>query len=362
MPFSGAMLRLARQRRGIRQNEAAQQLGVSPSDLSRIENDAKEPSQTFIEKAASAFRVPEGFFVLTDTVYGAPVSVHPMWRKKADVSAGELDAVIAELNVRIMHLRRLLQAAEINPSRTIPQLDIEEYGDAETVAGLLRRHWMMPAGPVKNLTALLEEAGVVVVHSFMGGSSVSGVTFRVPGLPPLIVLNGDQPADRMRFTLSHELGHIVMHRFPTPTMEKEANDFASCFLVPTRDVKSHFGTGRVDLPRLAALKRVWRVSMASLVFAADRAGKLTPAQKNYIWQQFSIAKIRIAEPPELDFPREEPTIVKSLLRAHIENLGYSIADLARILTMTEAELPDFYDFTEVLRDKPTRPLGLRIIK
>ncbi|MBP2147361.1 hypothetical protein [Xanthobacter flavus] len=42
--------------------------------------------------------------------------------------------------------------------------------------------------------------------------------------------------------------------------------------------------------------------MASLVFAADRAGKLTPAQKNYIWQQFSITKIRMAEPP-LILPR-----------------------------------------------------------
>lgn len=362
MPFVGAMLRLARQRRGIRQNEAADQLSVSPSDLSRMENDAKEPSQAVLERAAVTFHVPLEFFLLTDAVYGAPVSVHPMWRKKAEVSANELDAVIAELNVRIMHLRRLLQAAEINPTRSIPRLDIEEYGDPESIAALLRRHWMIPAGPVKNVTELLEEAGIVVVHSPMGGSSVSGVTFRVPGLPPLIVLNSDQPADRMRFTLSHELGHIIMHQFPTPTMEKEANDFASAFLIPTQDIKPQFGMARVDLPRLAALKRVWRVSMASLVFAADRAGKLTPAQKNYIWQQFSMAKIRTSEPPELDFPREQPAIVKNLLRAHVDNLGYSVADLARVLTMTEEELPAFYDLAEMLGNKATRPQGLRIVK
>jgi Zn-dependent peptidase ImmA (M78 family)/transcriptional regulator with XRE-family HTH domain len=362
MPFTGAMLRLARQRRGARQNEAAKKLGVSPTDLSRIENDAKEPSSDLLEKAAGEFGVPVEFFALTDRIYGAPVSVHPMWRKKADVTAGEMDAVIAELNVRTMHLRRLLQSTEINPIRTVPQLDIEEYGSPAKIAAMMRAHWMLPAGPIPNLTQIVEEAGIVIVHSRMGGSSISGVTFRVPGLPPLIVLNSDQPADRMRFTLSHELAHIVMHQFPTPTMEQEANEFASCFLVPTKDVASHFGPGRVDLPKLAALKRVWKVSMASLVFAADRAGKLTTSQKNYIWQQFSMAGIRTSEPPELDFPSEQPTIVASLLRIHIENLGYSIAEVAKILTMTEAELPEFYDMAELPGTTPNRPNGLRVIK
>lgn len=362
MPATGAMLRLARQRRAVRQNEAAKRLGISPTELSRIENDSKEPSTDLLKKAAEQFGVPVDFFDLTDRIYGAPVSVHPMWRKKADVTTGEMDSVIAELNIRTMHLRRLLQATELNPVRTIPQLDIEQYGSPAKIAALLRAHWMMQAGPIHNLTEILEEAGIVIVHSRMGGSSISGVTFRVPGLPPLIVLNSDQSADRMRFTLSHELGHIVMHEFPTPTMEQEANEFASTFLVPTKDVAPHFGPGRVDLPKLAALKRVWKVSMASLVFAADRAGKITPSQKNYLWQQFSMAGIRIAEPPELDFPPERPSLVSTLLRAHTENLGYTLAELSKLLVMTEVELPEFYDMTELLGTRPDRPKGLRIVK
>jgi Zn-dependent peptidase ImmA (M78 family)/DNA-binding XRE family transcriptional regulator len=361
MAFTGAMLRLARQRRGIRQNEAARKLGVSPTELSRIENDAKEPSADLVEKAAGAFGIPVDFFRLTDRIYGAPVSVHPMWRKKTEVSAGELDAVVAELNVRVMHLRRLLESTDINPIRMVPQLDIEQYGSPANIAALLRAHWMMPSGPIPNLTQILEEAGLVIAHSRMSGSSISGVTFRVPGLPALIVLNSDQPADRMRFTLSHELAHIVMHRFPTPTMEQEAHEFASCFLVPTKDVTPHFGPARVDLQKLAALKRVWKVSMASLVFAADRAGKLTTSQKNYIWQQISMAGIRTAEPPELDFPKEQPTVLPSLIRAHIENLGYSVTELAKILSMTEEELPEFYDMP-MLWGSGSRPNGLRVIK
>jgi Zn-dependent peptidase ImmA (M78 family)/transcriptional regulator with XRE-family HTH domain len=358
----GEMLRLARQRRRIRQNEAATKLGVSPTDLSRLENDAKEPTTAFIDKAADAFGVPTNFFERTDRIYGAPVSVHPMWRKKGDVTGIELDAVIAELNVRVMHLRTLLQATDIKPIRTLPELDIEEWQDPDRIAGVLRAHWMIPKGPILNLTEIVEEAGIVVAHSNMGGSSISGVTFRVPGVPPLIVLNSEQPADRMRHTLAHELAHVIMHRFPTATMEKEADEFASCFLAPTMDIKHQWGGGRVDLARLASLKREWHMSMASLVFVADRCGKLTTAQKNYLWQQFAMKKIRMSEPPELDFPREQPTILSNLLRLHIDNLGYKLADLGRILAMTTEELPKFYDLTNALEKRTPPSRGLRIVR
>ncbi|WP_271568443.1 ImmA/IrrE family metallo-endopeptidase [Bradyrhizobium sp. CCBAU 11386] len=50
-----------------------------------------------------------------------------------------------------------------------------------------------------------------MAHSDLGGSTVSGVRFSVPGMPHIIVLNRQQLADRMRFTLCHELGHVIMH-------------------------------------------------------------------------------------------------------------------------------------------------------
>src|SRR5450755_4548143 len=100
MSKAGNMLRLARQLRGFPQNEAAECLRVQNSELSRIENGLKEPSEQLLEAAAETFSVPVEFFKQTDAIYGAPVSVHaPMWRKKADVSATELHRVVAELNV-----------------------------------------------------------------------------------------------------------------------------------------------------------------------------------------------------------------------------------------------------------------------
>lgn len=354
------MLRLARQRRGFQQGEAAKSIGVAQATLSRVESGLIEPSESLLDGAAKCYQIPRSFFFQQDQVYGAPVSVHPMWRRKADVSIADMDRIVAELNVRVMHLRRLLDAAEIDTGAGMPSLDVESYdGDVERIAGIVRAHWKVPSGPIRDLTALIERAGVVVVHSNLGGSEVSGVTFSVPGMPPLIVLNQNQPADRLRFTLAHELGHLVMHRFPTPNMEEEANKFAGALLMPASEIRPYFTGRRVDFALLAALKPEWRVSMQSLLMRARTVGAVSPNQERYLWQQFSARGIRThGEPPELDFPREMSSIVQKLLKIHSEYLNYSSQDLANFLHMYSHELVAFHSLK--LSDGGDRP-RLRVV-
>jgi Zn-dependent peptidase ImmA (M78 family) len=362
MSKPGNMLRLARQLRGFPQNEAAECLRVPNAELSRIENGLKEPPEQLLGAAAEIFSVPIEFFGQTDAIYGAPVSVHPMWRKKSNVSATELHRIVAELNVRVMQLRKLLEATDLEPTNKLPRFDAEEYdNDAEKIAGLVRRFWQLPDGPIQDVTALVEDAGILVAHSDLGGSSVSGVRFSVPGMPHIIVLNRAQPADRLRFTLCHELGHAIMHSFPTPNMEDEANKFASCFLVPTEDIKPYFTGRRVDLRLLAALKPEWKVSMASLVFAAERAGALNKTQAQYLWKQFNIHKIKLREPPELEFAPEEPLTVSDLVSLHINEMGYSLGDLSKMLIMNEIELAKTYSIDLPGQEKG-RGSHLRIIQ
>ena len=69
-------------------------------------------------------------------------------------------------------------------------------------------------------------------------------------------------------TLAHELGHLVMHRFPSPDMENEAHAFASAFLMPAGDIRPYLQSRRIDLQLLASLKPEWRVSMQSIIMRA----------------------------------------------------------------------------------------------
>jgi Zn-dependent peptidase ImmA (M78 family) len=355
------MLRVARQLRGFQQGDAAARLGVSQAMLSRIENKLAGVGEDLIESAASVYNLPSSFFTQADPVLGAPVSVHPMWRKKSTVTAREMDQIVAEINVRLMNLRRLLEAVEVEATYNLPRMPIEEFrGNVERIAGLVRAQWQLPSGPIANLTRAVEAAGVVVAHSSLGGSAVDGVTFSAPGLPPLVVLNVDQPGDRMRFTLAHELGHLVMHHNqPTHDMEQQANDFASFFLMPTQDIRPYFAQRRIDLRLLAELKPVWRASMSSLLMRARSLNLLAYNQERYLWQQFSIAKIRQSEPPELNIPPEAGTVPSDLIAAHVEQLGYSVSDLAGLLHVGIEELQSFYGMR--VEPEPKTP-HLRIVK
>ena len=342
MSVNGGMLRIARQRKGFPQGEAAERLGVAQATLSRSENGLIEPADEIVDRASTVYGLPRGFFYQPDQVYGAPVSVHPMWRRKSDVTVRDMDRIVAEINLRIMHVRRLLEAAEIGDGFGIPRLDIEDYGDPERVAALVRAHWKVPQGPIHNLTTLVEQAGVIVVHSSLGETAVSGVTFAVPGIPPLIMLNAEQPADRLRFTLGHELGHLVMHRFPTPQMEDEANAFAGALLMPAADIRPYFSGRRVDFSLLAALKPEWKVAMQSLLMRARSLGMVSPNQERYLWQQFNTRRLRLREPPELDFPIEKPGTMGSMIRLHMDSLGYGLKELEALLHMRADEILAFH--------------------
>src|ERR1700730_1023199 len=115
-------------------------------------------------------------------------------------------------------------------------MDAEDYnGDVSVIAGLLRRSWGIPNGPVENLTTAIEAAGGVVLRRSFGTSKIDAMSKWAPGEPPLFFINSEIPADRCRYTLAHEIGHIVMHQVPTPDMEGEADRFAEEFLMPEKD-------------------------------------------------------------------------------------------------------------------------------
>lgn len=342
MSTRGDFLRLARQRRGLTQIQAAPLLGLQQTVLSRMENDLIEVTDEMLNTAASAYRFPFGFFVQNETVLGPPVSVHPMLRGHSNVTAKDIDMLTAELNIRFFNMRRFLTNVDLSNSLNVPELDIEMEESPRAVARKVRLHWQLTHGPIKNLTRLLERAGVIVGTSEFGGAQISGVMFRPPSSPPIILFNPKHPADRVRFTLAHELGHLVMHRFPTSTMESEANEFASEFMMPSLEMKQAFRGRKVTIQYLAALKREWRMSMQSLLMAAKNVNAIDDNQYRYIFTQFSKKGWRTKEPAELDFPHDYPVVLQDIIKVHRSDLGYSEAEIYELTRLHKEEFEMLY--------------------
>lgn len=337
---NAALIKVARQARGMSQVQLAKAAGVTQAAISKWEAGLTQPTPEFVRSLAKALAFPPSLFYETDPVFGVPVSIN--YRKSASVGAKATDKMEAEINLRLMHLRRLMASMDYQPELSLPRFDIDDYeGDAARVAQLTRRHWGVVSGPLHNLTALVERAGCIVLPCEFESIGVYGLTLQPPGLPTCIFLNNAMPGDRQRFTLAHELGHAIMHRIPSADMEREADIFASELLMPAQDIRGDLMHG-VNLPRLAALKPIWRVSMGALLMRAKALGCITDMQSTYLWRQMSAAGYRKKEPLEVEFAPEQATAFSDILRAHADDLGYTMADFEAMLHVHAAELNAMY--------------------
>lgn len=107
-----------------------------------------------------------------------------------------------------------------------------------------------PDKPIPHLTRVLERAGVTIAPLLLTDDPedppAAGGHFGVSywgglGAPALIGYFPGSQGDRERFTLAHEVGHLVLHTFRPrgADPEGEANRFAGALLVPRcRGVKT----------------------------------------------------------------------------------------------------------------------------
>ena len=342
MPTSGAfnheMLRLARESRGVTQADLAENLAISQGLLSKIENGVVVPLDDLIAKMAHTLRYPREFFTQADRMYTPPTWFH---RKRQRLAGRTLDQVHALVNLALMHLRRLLRSVEVDEGPGIPRIDVDVLGSPEDVARALRDAWHIPAGPIPSLTRVIEDAGGIIFPVDFGLADIDGMVMQVPRLPPVFFLHANLPTDRLRFTLAHELGHLVMHWIPNEEMEDQANRFAAEFLMPAADIRHQLQ--RVNLSHLAALKPVWRVSMGALLKRAGTLGTIPHSTYQHWWRKMGEAGYKMREPSELDLSPEAPTVLPDIIRAHIEDLGYGLRELRKALHIAdEADFQRFY--------------------
>jgi Zn-dependent peptidase ImmA (M78 family) len=224
--------------------------------------------------------------------------------------------------------------------KPIPQIDLDESGlTPELVADRLRAYWMLPRGPIANLVDLVEDAGGIIIPSRFGTNLLDGLSFRSDGMPPLFFMNREVTADRARFSLAHELGHMVMHTKPDDDekMESEAHRFAAAFLMPASDIKPYLVSPK--LSTLGRVKAYWRVSIKALIKRAFDLDLITPSQYKFLNIQYNKA-FKGGEP--IDVGVETPSKLQKMVAFYRKNLGYTTEDLARLFCMWPADIEKYY--------------------
>jgi Zn-dependent peptidase ImmA (M78 family)/transcriptional regulator with XRE-family HTH domain len=363
--FNHHMMVLAREARGHTQAEMAERLGVGQGTLSKYETGFLDPPRDFVSELAAEVRLLPSFFFEPGRPYGLP-PFH--YRRRKKLSTKSLAQIVAEMNIRRLHIAKMLLSFGLHKNAFIPEFDPDEYrgkGSScltpEEAARVIREMWMLPNGPIENMVDLLEKNGGIVIPCDFGTDLLDAMSQRIEGFPVLFFVNINSPADRLRHTLAHELGHMVLHTINVKSdeeMEDEADGFAGAFLLPASELRPQLR--QFNLRQLANLKLYWKVSMAAIAVRASRLNFITPYQSKMFWIEMSKLGYRKREPNEP--AKEYPSLLKKMISYHLMKLGYSSNELAQLLHLTIAEFQEMYR-SEILGEPnaPMRP-SLRLVK
>jgi Zn-dependent peptidase ImmA (M78 family)/DNA-binding XRE family transcriptional regulator len=343
----GSRIKQGRVAAGLSLRDVGDAVGLSAMAISKYERDVIKPSSETLLRLAKTFGVRTEYFFRQSVVELTEVD----FRKHEKLSPQDEARALEDVRER---LERWIELESIIPASwpkafALPKrlpAKVGSYEAVEAVADHVRAAWQLGTGPIGNLIDKMEEEGIkVILTPHDGGKKFDGLVAKSNG-HTVIVVGQDWPGDRQRFTLAHELGHLVLHGRITPALDEEraCHRFASAFLVPKDEAIRLLGAARswLEPQELYMLKHEWGLSMNGWVYRAQDLGILTKAVAKRHWDFFVSQKEgadswREKEPGE-PYPKECPRRFAQLVyRALAEELiGESKA--AELLALTLVEL------------------------
>lgn len=329
--FNPSRLSVARRRRGLTKKALSERVGLEWRTISGYEGEEFEPSEAVIEKLAHVLDFPRDFF-FGDTL-DEPEADTTSFRAMKKMTSGQRDMALSQ-GALALHLNRFIEARFELPVAELPDLSREP--SPEVAAQTLRRLWGLGELAIRNMVHLLESKGIRVFSLAVDAVEVDAFS-NWKGQTPFVFLNNLKSTEHGRFDAAHELGHLVLHRHAAPNgleAEREANAFASAFLMPRGSVLSHaprFAT----VPVLVQLKKIWTVSVAALNYRLHELKVTTDWQYRTLCMQIAKLGYRKDEPEEA--ARETSQVLAKVFAALHEE-GLTRNRVARELGILTSEL------------------------
>jgi Zn-dependent peptidase ImmA (M78 family)/transcriptional regulator with XRE-family HTH domain len=292
----GQRLAEARKARSIKQDDAAEAIGVSRPTFIAIEKGEREAKPPEIVKLAALYGLPVSHFVrtmepLTDFQPHFRVAmekVKPADAELLKVAIREFKEFVEnylDLEKRMKSPMRMNypQPVELNPRVNVTEL-------AEDVASRERQRLGLGDQPIPNIRGLLEsDVGVRIFFTRLP-RMFAGMYIFVDGLGGCMLINSVHPSEKQRASISHEYAHLIVDRYTAgidyltilgrkPANERFAESFAMSFLMPASSVRFRFNeivntTGNFQVGDLVKLKHFYTVSMEAMSLRLESLGLL----------------------------------------------------------------------------------------
>ena len=317
--MNGSRLALARKLCGLTQTQLAQKSGVTPRAISKFEQEGKGLGEEKLEEIANILGVDLEFFAQKEVELPEVASVS--FRARSKMSAKKRDQALAASALGIEFSDWMDREFKL-PMTNVP--DYEGY-DPETAARALRAKWGLGEGPVGDMIAIMEGNGIRIFSICETSQEIDAYSFWDERRNlPFVFLSLSKSGERRRMDAAHELGHIVLHRKTAyeesgiRDIEREANDFASAFLMPDKGFRSQLPQS-LSLNAVMRIKRFWKTSAFAVVFRAHRLGQVSDWQYHNLCVQMSKKGLRTREPDGI-IP-ERSRVLDQVIRSATSDYG-----------------------------------------
>ena len=342
----GRRLKIARAASGLSLRGLAARIEnlVTAQAIGKYEREESMPSSGVLIALANALDVSVDYLVGDQEMVLEAVE----FRKKKITSRREqarVEAKVLHLLERYLVIEELLglSSVEWNRPREAPYPLIQDISESDRAARSLREYWGLGTDPIPNLVELLEKQGIKILCVAL--ASISGLTARVScanrNAVPVIVVNRKDRGERQRFTLAHELGHMVMDVSSNIDSEKAAHRFAGAFLMPAEALWAEIGKHRKSIGgrELFYLKQLFGASVQAIAYRCKDLGIFSESLFQSLFHEFS--RLGWRTPPYKEpyaLPGEEPTRFRRLIFRALAEEVISEPKAAELLGLPVREL------------------------
>lgn len=319
--LNGKRLREARRYRQLTITALAEQTGVSKQMISRYERGTATPGLDVFQQIIKILKFPLDYFTQKDKFIFRDDGT--FFRSR--LTSTQADKTPSETYKKAAGIVRDFFGRYIE----FPNLYRDSINETTPrgAAIELRKAWKLGNQPINNVMHLLESHGIVVSVIDSGSEKVdahSGYVWVNDNQYYLIHIDTNSRSFyRQQFSLAHELGHFILHAdtFDPQTleapeyrqMEKEADEFASEFLLPAKAFSQSLGTERMNLDWYLRLKGIWYVAAAAMVYRARSLKLLTAEEYLKLQKRISYRGWRKGEPFDSTKYPSKPELLKQSL-------------------------------------------------
>ena len=291
--------------------QLAKELDVTSRSLQNYETGASAPDLELLARISKLLKFPQQFFFIDEDM--PEIKEHAVSFRKLSKMTDSMKSCAFAAGALAFKVNQWIE-----DRFSLPQADLPDLSDLgpEEAAATLRRAWGLGNAPIPNMVHLLESKGIRVFSLTEETREVDAFCTWYEG-KPFVFLNTIKSAERSRFDAAHELGHLVRDIYTMqhgqvhgPEMERQADTFASAFLMPKESVEANQPPA-YTIKYMMKLKHHWGVSLAALAYRFNSLGLVS--EWNYRSLCIEIAKngYRTNEPEPME--RETSQLLTKVL-------------------------------------------------